>query len=192
MTAERVDDIRPIPDPTILTTQQLLREVGSLRDIIEARQAGVDKEIGLINGRLDGRQNAIKEEVTHLQHLQDEKFHSIVVQFAERDTRTEQTSKDSKVAVDAALQAAKEAVAEQNKSSSLAIYKSEMATAKQIDQIGVTIQAMATNLNDKIDDMKSRITVTEGKGAGMASLWGWIVGAVGVVAAIIAIVGNIK
>ena len=43
------------------------------------------------------------------------------------------------VAVDAALQAAKEAVGEQNKSNALAIAKSEATFTKQIDQIGVLI-----------------------------------------------------
>jgi hypothetical protein len=45
-----------------------------------------------------------------------------------------------KIAVDAALQATKEAVAEQNRSFALATDKSETATMKQIDALGLAIQ----------------------------------------------------
>src|SRR5665213_4442028 len=97
------EDIRPIPDPSTLTTSQLHRELASLRELIEARLDGTDKRIE--------------------------------IQFAERDKRADQAAKDSKSAVDAAFAAAKEAVSEQNKSSALAISKSETATTKQIDSI---------------------------------------------------------
>lgn len=149
-------------DPSALTTQQLLRELGSLREIINARLDGMDKILGLLQSGMDNRQQAITAEVTHLRTLHEEKFHSISIQFSERDTRTEQTSKDSKVAVDAALQAAKEAVGEQNKSSALAIAKSENSTTKQIDQIGINIQSTTENLNDKIDDVKARLLTIDG------------------------------
>jgi hypothetical protein len=118
-----------------------------------------------------------------LQRLHEEKFRSVAIQFVERDTRTEQTSRDSKVAVDAALQAAKEAVGEQNKSSAMAIAKSEAATTKQIDQIGVIIQTNTAGFNDKIDDIKSRLTIIEGKATGAGNLWGIIVGVAGLVSA---------
>jgi hypothetical protein len=101
-----------------------------------------------------------------LQELHDEKFNSIQKQFTERDTRTEQTYKDSKVAVDAALQAAKETVGEQNRSAALSIAKSETSTNKQIDQLGVLITTTVQGLNDKIDDLKERLTRLEGHTAG--------------------------
>jgi hypothetical protein len=118
----------------------------------------------------------------------EEKFNSVQVQFAERDTRTEQTSKDSKVAVDAALQAAKEAVGEQNKSSTLAIAKSEAATTKQIDQISVIINTMAKGLDDKIDDIKTRLTSIEGRAKGLGDGWGYLVGAIGTLIAIAGVI----
>ncbi len=43
-----------------------------------------------------------------------EKFNGISTQFKERDVRVEQTARDTKVAVDAALQAAEKAVIKQN------------------------------------------------------------------------------
>ena len=90
-----------------------------------------------------------------------EKFRSIEVQFKERDTRTEQTSRDSKVAVDAALSAQVKSVDAQNISNSLAISKSEAGFTKQIDQIGALIQATGKATDDKIDDIKTRLNSIE-------------------------------
>src|ERR1035438_4580365 len=99
----------PVPDPTILTTEQLLREVSTLREqfgrevadlkeLTDIRHVGLDKALVLSNTNM-------LQQITHLGLLCDEKFNTIAIQFKERDTRVEQTAKDTKVAVDAALQA---------------------------------------------------------------------------------------
>lgn len=157
---------RPIPDPTVLTTQQLNREISYLKELLEARLAERDKAIHLLQVHESGLPALVGEKIASLKAIHDEKFTSIQRQFSERDVRTEQSSKDSKVAVDAAPQAAKEAVGEQNKSSSSAISKSEAATAKQIDQITQLIQNGAKAVDDKIGDIKDRITRLEGRGEG--------------------------
>ena len=173
----------PVPDPTTLTTQQLQREVAALRDILESRLDGMDKAITLIQRAVD-RSPTIAEIYAEFR----EKFNSVQTQFTERDTRTEQTSRDSKVAVDAALQAAKEAVGEQNKSSALAIAKSEAATTKQIDQIGTIISTMERAFNDKISDMKDRMTFVQGHAKGGSDIWGYILGAAAVLIALAAVI----
>lgn len=172
-------DSKPNPDPTKLTTEQLERGMAGLREIIEARLNGndrsiterwamIDRELVYIQKQLDGRKQAIVDEVSHLSKLHEEKFSSIQTQFSERDTRTDQAASTTKVAVDAALQAQKEAVGEQNKSSALAIAKSEAATTKQIDAIG--LQSAATNkaTDEKIDDLKDRMSVMDGRKGGMS------------------------
>lgn len=166
MTAPAEQLSRPNPDPTHLTTEALLREIAQLKAVVDMRFDGIDKLIEVIQTNLLNRPKEIIAEVAHLQKLHEEKFLSIQKQFEERDTRGEQTSKDSKVAVDAALQAAKEAVGEQNKSSALAIAKSEAATTKQIDLIGSQQTTNTANLNDKIDDLKARLNVSDGRGSG--------------------------
>jgi hypothetical protein len=142
-------DVRPIPDPTELTTEQLRREVSILRELIELRLTAVDRATLLLN------------------QVTEEKFRSMEVRFLERDRHNEHTHRDSKSAIDAALLAAKEAVHAQNESSSLAIAKSEVATNKQIDQQGNMIVSATRALSDKIDDIKSRLTLIEGKGVGV-------------------------
>lgn len=149
------EDSRPNPDPTALTTEQLYRALSAEREVIESRMAG-------------------------LLSLHDEKFQSIQKQFMERDTRTDQTTRDGKDAIAAALQAA-----------AMAVAKSETATTKQIDQQGELVREVSKGLNDKIDDAKARIGMLEGKreGAGASVLLivaviGGLVGIGGLVLAI--------
>ena len=189
---------RPVPDPTLLTTEALQREIRALRELLETRIDGGDKLVALLQDSISRRKAEIGAEVLHLQKLHEEKFASVQNQFAERDKRAEQTSTDSKAAVgtaflaakeavNAALQAAKEAVAEQNKSSSLAISKSETATMKQIDQIGVMITSTNLAMNDKIDDLKARLNTIGGKSEGVGASWAVMLGAVSLISTLVAI-----
>ena len=122
----------------------------------------------LIEARLDGTDKRIE------------------IQFTERDKRSEQTAKDSKIAVDAAFSAAKEAVSEQNKSSALAISKSETATTKQIDSISSLISASSKATDEKIEDVKARLQMIEGQkqGVGLSSnvLLQFVIGAAAIAA----------
>ena len=167
----------PVPDPTTLTTQQLESAIVWLKDLLRAEIHGraelVDLRFGTLDHATELQQKGIDripllvdDKITALRTLHSERFASIQTQFQERDTRTEQTSRDSKVAVDAALQAAKEAVGEQNKSSALAIAKSEASTNKQIDQIAALVVTTTAGINDKIGDVKDRLTRIESLGIG--------------------------
>ena len=100
--------------------------------------------------------------------LSDEKFAGIQKQFIERDTRVEQTARDTKVAVDAALQAAEKAVGKQNESFSASINKSEAATTKQIDQQAATLSVAVGGLDSKISDLKDRVGRIENTAVGLA------------------------
>ncbi len=179
---------KPNPDPTARTTDQLYRaleamqrqvetKIDGIQAVISTRIDAMDRAIILAQTSIDKFPDQMLAAVGQLRSIVDgkvevvnERFKSIETQFIERDTRTEQTSRDSKVAVDAALQAAKEAVGEQNKSSALAISKSEAATTKQIDAIGLLIQSNTKNIDDKIDDLKSRLTTVEGHKQGAAEV----------------------
>lgn len=169
-----------VADPSALTTSAILREISNLEKLLSARidavekavdtahenlvrvPTEVDKAIGQLKMVVDERGNALNERFGTV----SERFVSIQTQFSERDTRTDQTSRDSKVAVDAALQAAKEAVGEQNRSSALAISKSEVATMKQIDQMGTLIASNVAGIATSINDLKERLTRLEGSNLG--------------------------
>ena len=145
--------------------EQIIREFAALEKFFNARILAVEDEMKVHYEALTRVPTDVDKQISHTREVVNErfatmveKFASISLQFQERDTRTEQTSKDSKVAVDAALQAAKEAVGEQNKSSALAIAKSEASTTKQIEQITTNIGSINENLNDKIEDVKARVS----------------------------------
>lgn len=177
----------PNPDPSTLTTEQLDKGLLGLREIIETRLHCIEENA--IN-----QQKAIGAEVGHLRTLVDEKFSGIKTQFAERDTRTESTARDTKVAVDAALQAAEKAVGKQNEAFAVATAKSEAATTKQIDAIGVLIATTNKASDDKINDLKSSIATINavlaqlnGRTKGIGDVGGWIFGGVGLIIAVVAL-----
>jgi hypothetical protein len=144
---------KPDPDPTLLTTQNLLHEIELLKELFN-------------------------EKFTHLQDLNNEKFAGINTRFAEARYLTEQTSRNDKLALDAALQAQKEDVGKQNDSNNASISKTEVLFTKQID-----------GLNDKIDDIKSRFIAGDsqirGKTEGVGSVGAIIVGSALVISAAI-------
>lgn len=198
--------ITPIPDPTTLTTANLHRELLSLQSLIVARLDAMDKATELLNQNVTRVPTDTDKQISHLKELHDEKFLSVQRQFQERDVRTEQIAAASTTAISAALQAAKEAVAEQNRASALSIAKSETATTKQIDQQGAQIQTQTSSLNDKIESetrglndkiqsetralngmiavISSRLDRIEGQKSGHSESWGLLVGAGGLLAAL--------
>lgn len=210
MEVEGTTTTRPDPDPTVLTTRAMLREVdglrekfthdmGMLRELIEARLNGNDAAVALLRTSTDKLPNYITSTVSGLQELHEEKFNSIQTQFKERDTRTEQASKDSKVAIDAALSAQKESVDKQNISNTLAVNKSEASFTKQVDEIGKRIETVAKSLDEKVADIKERLTTIESRGVGAltqkveqrqeaAHQWGYVVGGAGFLLALIPVI----
>ena len=109
-----------------------------------------------------------------------EKFASNDKQFAERDTRalqayeanrlfTEQAASSTKLAIDAALQAQKEAVAAQNTNIAQALARIEQTAQRQIEQLVTLLQTTAGAQNDKVDDIKERVTLIEGRTAGLTA-----------------------
>jgi len=159
-----------------------------LREVLETRLAGMDKAIDLIQSAADKVPSKMDVAIQQLRELQDEKFGSIAIQFKERDTRTEQTSKDSKVAVDAALQAAKEAVGEQNKSNALANSKMEASFTKLIDQQAALIAATNKASDDKIDEIRARLSAMEGHSKGSGDVVGWVFGGAGLLIALVSLI----
>jgi hypothetical protein len=197
------------PDPSTLTTQQLMRSIQAERDYVNGQVAvlmerltGIDKATEL---RLQGITDIpiqIAEKVDHLAALMNERFNSVEKQFDERDTRSERESKDNKVAVDAAFAAQKEAASEQNKSNTLAIDKSERATAETLNKQADLFKSTTDALADKIDDLKdntarqladlkeSRAANTGGTAGSKATI-AYIIAAIGAVSGLIGIIGAI-
>jgi ribosomal protein L7/L12 len=130
------DDTTPRPDPTSLTTDQLLRETHSLRDLMRAE---------------------LKSEVD----LTAERFASVATHLSLSERQRVEQKKDTKDAVDAALAAAKEAVKEQTTASERAIAKSEAATTKQLEQLTATFNTAIKGVTDLLNDSKDRLSRME-------------------------------
>jgi hypothetical protein len=72
--------------------------IRDVKEIIETRLLGMDKAIAILQGIQDRVPLLMDEKLNHLKGLHQEKFDSITIQFAERDTRTEQTAAGVKIA----------------------------------------------------------------------------------------------
>jgi len=155
---------RPVPDPTVLTTEALTRGLAGERDyvdgqleVIRERLRGIDTATRLLNETVNRVPTALTEGLGHLEAVMDERFRSIDKQFAERDTRSERESRDNKVAVDAAFAAQKEAAAKQDEANSKAIDKSEAATSETITKLAELFKSTTDALAGKNDDLKERV-----------------------------------
>ena len=191
---QQVESARELrtPDPSPLTTQQLWREITSLKELLFTRLDGMDKAIELFNDNITRVPTDTDKQISHLKELvferfevDDEKFSGIEKQFSERDTRGETQQRDGKVAVDAALQAQKESVNAQNISNAQAIAKSEANFVKLIDGLGVLINTSNKAMDDKIDDIKERLGTIEGKGMGVGMVGAMVVGVAVIIAAVV-------
>jgi hypothetical protein len=174
---------RFLSDPSALATQQVWREVGSLKELVFSRLEAIEtsirvahedlvrvptdvqKQVGnlkeLIDLKFDGVNNLIEQEG----QLRDEKFSGVQRQF-----------ESNKVAVDAALSAQKEAAGKQ-----------EASFSKQIDAQAEIIKTTVSASDGKIEDLKERLTRIEGKGEGRRDFWGWIVAAAALIVSLIII-----
>jgi cation transport regulator ChaB len=152
----------PVPDPTILTTEQLLRVAerdyvkGEVR-AIEARLDAIDKATSLLSETVNRVPTEVTKEVTHSRALNDEMFHSVQSQFKERDERSERESRDNKIAVDAAFAAQKEAATKQDEANQKSIDKSEAGTAEAINKLAQLFETTLGGLRGTLDDVKLRV-----------------------------------
>ncbi len=98
----------------------------------------------------------VMSEIRRVNDVADQKFDAVNQRFAERDTRTEQGAQESRISLDAALAAAKEAVSEQNKANAQSILKSEVATQKQIDSLVTLSDTRIGAVEERLGDLKER------------------------------------
>jgi hypothetical protein len=160
------EDSRPVPDPTVLTTEALRRDMNAMRETIDARREGAKDERGL----LTMVRAEVDKEVEHLRKLHDniasERNKSFELQIKERDVRAEKTAASDKSALDAALQAAEKAVGKQNEAFSEATKKSEEAFTKQLDGLAKNIQTEIVGLKDTMNKMVAELSIAQGRSLG--------------------------
>lgn len=151
---------KPIPDPTVLTTEALNREISLVREYIERSltsmrtsfEAGRDAMHDLLDAKIDSSVA-----------LEDEKFRKVSREFELLERQREEQKGDTQKAVDAALTAQKEAVKEQTIASERAAGNQWSAMMKQMDQISATFNAAIDSIRRAIDDNKDRIVLLESR-----------------------------
>lgn len=145
----------PRPDPTRLTTEQLYREIASLKEVIFTRLDGTDVALQLAAKVADSLPGLIERDIHHLEDklgarmngmdaIRNEKFDGIQKQF----------------------QAARDSAEQHNRAAAEAISKSENNTTKQIDALGTLFSNKSAATDDRITALTDRFNKGEGKGLG--------------------------
>lgn len=176
---EPLGELIPRPDPSALTTSALHREVAILRELFDTNLRG---EVRVIKAELE----------------------QIRLQFAERDERYKQRHDASQEAIRTAVAGVERAVAVAFAGSEKAILKAEVSIEKRADATYVALGELTKHLNglvpreeaeaklksleDKLTEAARRLDRMEGSTQGMEKGWGFIVGAIGTAAAVIAII----
>jgi hypothetical protein len=127
-----------------------------LADNLDRLPSDMDRTAGSLKEILDGDIDRVKEVLTgdirQVSAVTEEKFAAVDALFASNAT-----------ALTAALAAQEKAVAEQNKSNTLAIDKSEQATKETIAANAAQTTTGLSGLSTALDDLKQRIVRLEGQ-----------------------------
>lgn len=167
-------------DPSALTISRLDHEIAALKELWEAKEdiylarlSAMDKAVTL----LEKFPTAIDVAVGNLKELHQEKFEGVGTRLTELNTRLTQADTYKQVALDAALKAAQTLVDIQQLNNKESIKKTEDLFAKQMD-----------GTKETVDGLKDRIVAMENRGLGLAQGWGWLIGAVGMIVGVIAVI----
>jgi ElaB/YqjD/DUF883 family membrane-anchored ribosome-binding protein len=193
------NEVIPNPDPSQITSMAIDRAVENSTRVVGVRLDGMQKAVDVFQADLTrvpttldravgGLRELLESQIEVLSSITTERFKGVAAQFDERDTRTDQRAGDTKLAVDAAFAAAKEATG-----------KIEAGFTKSIDNLQELMNTNAKASDDKISDLKDRITAIESRTQGIVAAnqesregrtenWGQIAGVSFVVAAIVSVV----
>lgn len=198
------------PDPSSLTTQQLLRELNNLRDLVFTRLDAQDKATALLQAKADRSPTLgeLAEQLvafrTHVQEM-DKRYAAEFIKIGTIGTMmTEQQA--------LALAATKESTTLAMSASEKAVAKAEMSAEKRFEAVNEfrsqladqqatfarsdlvnqrtdglekKIDEIARGLESRISDSKDRVTTMEASAAATGRMFGFIATGVGIVAAII-------
>jgi len=155
-------NVREVPTD-IDKANRALREVlqGDIRNVQDVATKLLALNVREVPTDIDKANRALREvlqgDIRNVQDVAIEKFLAIDGTFS-----------SNALALTAALAAQKEAAAEQNKSNTLAITKSEVATKEKIDSNAQQTATSLKSLADRLDDLKERVDRGEGSTSGSA------------------------
>jgi hypothetical protein len=150
-------DLRPRPDPTVLTAEAVRQAKEDLRREIRA-------EVKILEARLDSMDHAR----ALLLQIMNERSADIDRRFKERDLRFDERDKARRDAVQTALAAAKELSDTRDIATDKASAKFESTVKDSLSQLGQLAAADRDQLSTRINGLKERIDRGEGGQAGAA------------------------
>lgn len=188
MTVDLNGGSRPNPDPTVLGLAAQKEAIGQLREIFEAKIKAIYDEISqqkatldLTDSRIIKRLDDVPKErdqaIGTLKQFEEQRFNGVDQQFRERDERVNQIAVLNNVALQAALSAAKEAVAKQDQN-----------VTKQLDQLYLNSSTVTKAQEVQINDLKTQLAAITARGSGQSDLYGWIIGGGGLIIAAVTII----
>lgn len=184
-----------VTDPTLLTDKAIAKEATARKEahsalqesiakdlaIRDERLRGIDEATKLRLGPIDGVPGRIVQEVTHLELLADAKRDAVAkishiemghqreisdIRFAAAEKLTALGDDLRATALTAAFAAQKEASAKEAEYTKIASNKAETATADAIDKLGVLFDTRVGGVEQKVDDVRTRMTGIENRGVG--------------------------
>ena len=180
----------PVPDPSILTTEQINRvtqslrveflgQLTALREVLTTRFDANDKAIVLLAETVNRVPTLLDRETLRLSESFSEKLTSSVTlsaqhfsfidnKFLERDAATEQRKNSTAVNVAAAFAAQKDYATAQEKYNDMAVAKAEASTVKQIEDLKSLFNSKNASTDEKIAINGERLTRIESLTRGMA------------------------
>ncbi len=152
----------PVPDPTVLTTQQLERGLQAERDYLEARLAtlvqrldSMDLANEVLNETVTRVPTDMQREVGHMRELLQASIEGIERRLADNDLR-----------FDHALRAQKELTTQRNKSNTTAIDKSESSIERSMEKLSELFRSGINGISSQVADLKGRVTAIEASKTG--------------------------
>jgi len=204
------------PDTTPITRSDLDRALASIQVHFDAIEKAVElshqdsvRVPTLVDRAVSNLQTLMESKIANAQEVVGGRVDKLEIQFQERTAA-------GSTAVAAALQAAKEAVGQQQLASASSVEKAQAQSGEALAQLRAsfvqTTNAQEAQLSDvksrldrldgpllqtqgslssieaQLTDVKSRLDKAEGSGSGVGSVFGWIVGAGGVLVALATLV----
>jgi hypothetical protein len=145
------------------------KAVGALKDLLGARIDGMDTATRLLASQVAEVPTGTDKAITALRVILEGQILAVRDIAQEKFTAIEGTFASNALALTAALAAQKEAAAEQNKSNTLAINKSEQATKEaSLANVAQTTSSLASQAAT-IADLKDRLVRLESGGLAVAN-----------------------
>jgi hypothetical protein len=151
---EATGNFRPVPDPTLLTTEALHREIASLSNFML-------REIAALKLLIQASQGALKElvqtQVDAHNALDDARFERLDIHFATNEQHRLELKEDNTNRLNYVIEALKERGDEHFKANLALIEKSERTVDDSIAKIGDGFKTTTDAILQRIDDLKERV-----------------------------------